>query len=165
MTEDRKALGLIQVHSIRDNYGLPSSGRLARFGFVNFAAMNRETDEVMKKLSIKAPNRETRAVQLSGGNQQKVVVAKWLGIQSKVLVFDEPTRGIDILGRSEVYALMRELLDQGIGILMLTSDYNEALEIGHRTIVMYRGEIVREFMRGEATEEDILRSAIGAAKN
>ena len=119
----------------------------------------------MQKLNIKAPNRETRAGQLSGGNQQKVVVAKWLGVRSKVLVFDEPTRGIDIRGRAEVYALMKELLDQGIGILMLTSDYNEALEMGHRVIVMYRGEIVREFSRGEATEEDILRTAIGAAKN
>jgi ABC-type sugar transport system ATPase subunit len=119
----------------------------------------------MQKLNIKAPSRETRAGQLSGGNQQKTVVAKWLGTQSKVLVFDEPTRGIDIRGRSEVYALMKELLDEGIGILMLTSDYNEALEMGHRVIVLYRGEIVREFKRGEATEEDILRTAIGATKN
>ncbi len=165
LTEDRKALGLIQAHSIRDNYGLPSSARLSRLGFVDHAAINRETDEFMRKLNIKAPNRETRAGQLSGGNQQKTVVAKWLGTRSKVLVFDEPTRGIDIRGRSEVYALMKELLDQGIGILMLTSDYNEALEMGHRVVVMYRGQIVREFSRGEATEEDILRTAIGAVKN
>jgi len=165
LTEDRKALGLIQGHSIRDNYGLPSSARLTRIGFIDHGAINRETDEFMQKLNIKAPNRATRAGQLSGGNQQKAVVAKWLGIRSKVLVFDEPTRGIDIRGRSEVYTLMKELLDQGIGILMLTSDYNEALEMGHRVIVMYRGEIVREFRRGEATEEDILRTAIGAAKN
>lgn len=165
LTEDRKALGLIQAHSIRDNYGLPSSARLSRLGFIDHAAINRETEEFMQKLNIKAPSRETRAGQLSGGNQQKTVVAKWLGTQSKVLVFDEPTRGIDIRGRSEVYALMKELLDQGIGILMLTSDYNEALEMGHRVIVLYRGQIAREFNRGEATEEDILRTAIGAAKN
>ncbi|MGA2545520.1 MAG: sugar ABC transporter ATP-binding protein [Rectinemataceae bacterium] len=165
LTEDRKVLGLIQAHSISSNYGLPSSRRLSRFGFIDHKAIHREADEFMQKLNIKAPNRETRAGQLSGGNQQKVVVAKWLGVRSKVLVFDEPTRGIDIRGRAEVYALMKELLDQGIGILMLTSDYNEALEMGHRVIVMYRGEIVREFSRGEATEEDILRTAIGAAKN
>jgi ribose transport system ATP-binding protein len=164
LTEDRKVLGLIQGHSIRDNYGLPSSARLTRMGFIDHGTINREADQFMQKLNIKAPNRATRAGQLSGGNQQKTVVAKWLGIRSKVLVFDEPTRGIDIRGRSEVYALMKELLDQGIGILMLTSDYNEALEMGHRVIVMYRGEIVREFKRGEATEEDILRTAIGAAK-
>ena len=164
LTEDRKTLGLIQAHSIRDNYGLPSSARLSRLGFIDHGAISRETDQFMQKLNIKAPSRETRAGQLSGGNQQKAVVAKWLGTRSKVLVFDEPTRGIDIRGRSEVYALMKELLDEGIGILMLTSDYNEALEMGHRVIVLYRGEIAREFARGEATEEDILRTAIGAAK-
>jgi ribose transport system ATP-binding protein len=165
LTEDRKSLGLIQAHSIRNNYGLPSSARLTRLGFIDHAAINREAEQFMQKLKIKAPNRETRAGQLSGGNQQKTVVAKWLGTRSRVLVFDEPTRGIDIQGRSEVYALMKELLDQGIGILMLTSDYNEALELGHRVIVLYRGQIAREFARGEATEEDILRTAIGAAKS
>jgi ribose transport system ATP-binding protein len=165
LAEDRKNLGLIQVHSIRDNYGLPSSSRLTRLGFIDHAAINRETVEYMRKLNIKAPNKETKAGQLSGGNQQKTVVAKWLGTRSKVLVFDEPTRGIDIRGKSEVYALMKDLLDQGIGILMLTSDYNEALEMGHRVLVLYRGQIVKEFQRGEATEEDILRTAIGAGRN
>jgi len=165
LTEDRKTLGLIQAHSLRDNYGLPSSPRLSRLGFIDHGAISRETDGFMQKLNIKAPSRETRAGQLSGGNQQKAVVAKWLGTRSKVLVFDEPTRGIDIRGRSEVYALMNELLSQGIGILMLTSDYNEALEMGHRVIVLYRGQIAREFRRGEAGEEDILRTAIGAKIN
>ncbi len=165
LTEDRKTLGLIQALSIRDNYGLPSSPRLSSLGFINHRAINREVDQFIRKLNIKTPSRETLAGQLSGGNQQKTVVAKWLGTRSKVLVFDEPTRGIDILGRSEVYTLMKELLEEGIGILMLTSDYNEALEMGHRVIVLYRGEIAREFRRGEATEEDILRTAIGAAKS
>jgi ribose transport system ATP-binding protein len=165
LAEDRKALGLIQAHSIRDNYGLPSSSRLTRLGFIDHAAISREATEFMRKLNIKAPSRETKAGQLSGGNQQKTVVAKWLGTRSKVLVFDEPTRGIDILGKSEVYALMKDLLDQGIGILMLTSDYNEALEMGHRVLVLYHGQIVKEFQRGDATEEDILRTAIGAGRN
>jgi ribose transport system ATP-binding protein len=165
LTEDRKTLGLIQMHSIRDNYGLPSSFRLTRLGFINHRRINTETDQFIEKLNIRTPGRQTLAGQLSGGNQQKTVIAKWLGTRSKVLVFDEPTRGIDIRGRSEVYALMKELLDEGIGILMLTSDYNEALEMGHRVIVLYRGEIAREFARGEATEEDILRAAIGAGKN
>ena len=162
LAEDRKALGLIQIHSIRDNYGLPSSSRLTRLGFIDHGAIDRESREFMEKLNIKAPSVYTKAGQLSGGNQQKAVVAKWLGTRSKVLVFDEPTRGIDIRGRAEVYALMSELLEQGIGILMLTSDYNEALEMGHRVLVLYRGRIVREFGRGEATEEQILRAAIGA---
>jgi ribose transport system ATP-binding protein len=163
LAEDRKALGLILVHSIRDNYGLPNSNRLTTAGFINHRAINRESEQFMKKLDIKAPSRETKANQLSGGNQQKAVVAKWLGTRSKVLVFDEPTRGIDIRGKAEVYALMNELLEQGIGILMLTSDYQEAVEMGHRIIVLYHGSIVKEYKRGEATEQDILRTAIGAA--
>lgn len=162
LTEDRKALGLILPHSIRDNYGLPSSYRLSNLGFINHPQMDRETAEYMQKLRIKAPSKETMAGQLSGGNQQKAVVAKWLGTQSRVLVFDEPTRGIDILGRAEVYALMNELLGQGIGILMLTSDTNEAVAMSHRVIVLYRGEVLKEFKRGEATEEEILKAAIGA---
>lgn len=164
LAEDRKALGLILVHSIRDNYGLPSSARLSKLGFIDHSAITSECDRFMKKLDIKAPSRETKANQLSGGNQQKAVVAKWLGTQSKVLVFDEPTRGIDIRGKAEVYSLMNELLEQGIGILMLTSDYQEAVEMGHKTIVLYHGRIAKEFQRGEATEEDILRTAIGAEK-
>jgi ribose transport system ATP-binding protein len=89
-------------------------------------------------------------------------LAKWLGTQSRVLIFDEPTRGIDINGRREVYKIMQELLEDGVAILMLTSDYAEALEMGHRVIVMHRGTIAREFLRGEASEEDILRIAVGA---
>jgi len=162
LAEDRKALGLILVLSVRDNYGLPNSARLSKLGFINHAAISRECDQFMGKLDIKAPSRETKANQLSGGNQQKAVVAKWLGTRSKILVFDEPTRGIDIRGKAEVYSLMNELLQQGIGILMLTSDYQEAVEMGHRTIVLYHGKIVKEFQRGEASEQDILRTAIGA---
>jgi ABC-type sugar transport system ATPase subunit len=89
------------------------------------------------------------------------VVAKWLGAQTKVLIFDEPTRGIDINGRREIYRVIEELLEQGVGILMLTSDYAEALEMSHRILVMRRGSIAKEFQRGEPTESDILREAIG----
>ena len=162
LTEDRKNLGLILPHSIRDNFGLPSSNRLTKMGFIQHKKMDREAEEFMKKLNIKAPNKETMAGQLSGGNQQKAVVAKWLGTRSRVLIFDEPTRGIDILGRAEVYSLMNELLKQGIGILMLTSDINEAVMMGHRVIVLYRGRIIKEYSRGEAAEEEVLRTAIGA---
>ena len=161
LPEDRKSLGLIQNHSIRDNYGYPSLYRLSRFGIVNQRRLDREVVDIMGRLAVKAPDALTFAMQLSGGNQQKVVAAKWLGAQAQVLIFDEPTRGIDINGRREIYAIMEELLERGVGILMLTSDYAEALEMSHRVVVMRRGEIVREFARGEATEADILREAIG----
>ena len=164
LTEDRKTLGLILDHSIRDNYALPNAPRLTKFGFLRHKAAEQEAQVYMDRLKIKAPGLGTPARQLSGGNQQKAVLAKWLGTRSKVIIFDEPTRGIDINGRREVYKIMQELLDEGVGILMLTSDYAEALEMGHRVIVTHRGTIAKEFSRGEASEEDILRVAVGAGK-
>jgi ribose transport system ATP-binding protein len=161
LPEDRKSLGLIQDHSIRDNYAYPSLYRLSTFGVVHQRRLDSEVVDIMSRLAIKAPHSRTFAMQLSGGNQQKVVVAKWLGAQCQVMVFDEPTRGIDINGKREIYAIMEELLERGVGILMLTSDYAEALEMSHRIVVLRRGEVCREFTRGEATEADILREAIG----
>jgi ribose transport system ATP-binding protein len=161
LTEDRKTLGLVLDHDIRNNYAMPSLGRLSNLGLVKHRRIDAESQDYMDKLNIKAPSIYTLTRQLSGGNQQKAVVAKWLGAQAKVLIFDEPTRGIDINGRREIYRLMEELLRQGVGILMLTSDYTEALEMSHRIIVMRRGEIATEYQRGEPTEEDLLREAIG----
>jgi ribose transport system ATP-binding protein len=161
LTEDRKTEGLVLDLSIRDNYALPSTPRLTRAGLINHRQIDAEARQYFERLSIKAPSIATHARKLSGGNQQKTVVAKWLGARAKVLIFDEPTRGIDINGRREIYRIMQELLEQGVGILMLTSDYTEALEMSHRILVMRRGEICREFQRGESTESDILREAIG----
>jgi ABC-type sugar transport system ATPase subunit len=161
LTEDRKTAGLVLDMSIRDNYALPSSPRLTVAGLINHRRIDEEAQEYFERLQIKAPSIRTLTRQLSGGNQQKTVVAKWLGAQAKVLIFDEPTRGIDINGRREIYRIMEELLEQGVGIIMLTSDYTEALEMSHRILVMRRGEICREYQRGEPTESDILREAIG----
>ena len=162
LPEDRKSLGLIQEHTIRDNYALPSLNRLSTGGLVRHGQIDIEVKEHISSLVIKTPNIFMAARQLSGGNQQKVVVAKWLGAQAKVLIFDEPTRGIDINGRREIYRVMEELLEKGVGILMLTSDYTEALEMSHRVIVLRNGEICKDFKRGEAQETDILREAIGS---
>jgi len=161
LPEDRKTIGLIQDQSIRNNYPLPSLDRLSPMGLVNHGAIDTEIGEYISRLNIKAPHVYALVQQLSGGNQQKVVVAKWLGAQCKVLIFDEPTRGIDINGKREIYRIMEELLEHGVGILMLTSDYTEALEMSHRIIVMHRGRICKEYKRGEPTEADILREAIG----
>jgi ribose transport system ATP-binding protein len=161
LPEDRKSLGLIQNHAIRENYAYPSLYRLSRFGIVDQSRLDKEVVDIMARLVVKAPNAQTFAMQLSGGNQQKVVVAKWLGAQCQVLIFDEPTRGIDINGKREIYGIMEELLERGVGILMLTSDYAEALEMSHRVVVMRHGKICAEFKRGEAAESDILREAIG----
>lgn len=161
LPEDRKGQGLILDHSIRANYALPSLNRLSVAGLVQHSRIDAETRTYMDRLQIKAPDADAYVRQLSGGNQQKAVVAKWLGARSRVLIFDEPTRGIDINGRREIYHVMRELLEQGVGILMLTSDYTEALEMSHRILVMRRGGICKEYQRGEPQESDILREAIG----
>ena len=163
LPEDRKSLGLIQDHSIRNNYALPSLNRLSVAGLVQHGHIDAEINEYMSQLSIKAPGIFTPTRQLSGGNQQKAVVAKWLGARAKVLIFDEPTRGIDI--KREIYRIMEELLGQGVGILMLTSDYTEAMEMAHRIIVLHRGKICKEYQHGEPTEADILREAIGGVKD
>ncbi len=170
LTEDRKTEGLVLDHSIRDNYALPSLGRLSSWGLLRQGLMDREMGEYVQRLGIKAPGVHWPAGQLSGGNQQKVVIARWLGARCKVLLFDEPTRGVDIKGRSEVYQVMAELLAQGVGIVLCTSDYAEALAMGHRILVLRpcderrtaRSSLRREYRHGEASEEDLLRAAIGA---
>jgi ribose transport system ATP-binding protein len=164
MTEDRKRQGLILEHTLRNNYALPNIKRLSVAGLLQNRLISREAGEFMQKLNIKAPDIHTLAMQLSGGNQQKAVLAKWLGSHCKVLLFDEPTRGVDIKGRADLYHIMEELLEQGVGILMFTSDYAEALKMSHRVIVLHRGSTTKEFQRGGAQEEDILRVAIGAGK-
>ncbi|MEI6750892.1 MAG: ATP-binding cassette domain-containing protein [Bacteroidota bacterium] len=161
MTENRKSEGLILGQSIMRNYALPSIRRLSPLGLVDFGTAATEVDRLMEKLRIKATGRNVEAGHLSGGNQQKVVLAKWLGTSCKVLLVDEPTRGIDIKGRAEVYRILEGLLEEGVGIVIFTSDYLEALQMGNRVLVLHRGAIGGEFGRGEATEEDILRLAIG----
>lgn len=165
LTEDRKREGLIQDLSLRDNYALPSLPRLNTLGFVHHRKIDYEVHESIKKLSIRATGIHHAAGQLSGGNQQKAVLAKWLGARCQVLLFDEPTRGIDIHGRTAIYRIMSELLEQGVGILMCTSDYTEALEMSHRILVLHHGRICAEFKRGETTEKEILEYALGVRRD
>jgi len=164
MTENRKAEGLILKHTIQSNYALPNINRLSRLGLVKYTEVGAEIDSLMVKLRIKARDRNVLTGQLSGGNQQKVVLAKWLGTVCKVLLIDEPTRGIDIKGRADVYRILEDLLQEDVSIVMFTSDYQEALQMGNRVIVLHRGAICGEFARGDATEEHILRVAIGERK-
>ena len=164
MTENRKSEGLILGQSIQSNYALPSIRRLSPLGLVDYPR-GRERD---RRPHAEAADQgrgagTSRPGHLSGGNQQKVVLAKWLGTSCRVLLVDEPTRGIDINGRAEVYRILEELLTEGVAIVMFTSDYLEAMQMGNRVIVLHRGAIGREFSRGEATEEDILRVAISGA--
>jgi len=158
--DDRKQDGLILIRSVNENITLPSlQKRKTSLLFIDFRREKEFVSQLIEKLAIKLTGRFQLVRSLSGGNQQKVVVAKWLGIQPRVLVMAEPTRGIDVGSKSELHHLMRELARQGVGILMVSSELPEILGMSDRIIVMSRGRIVAEFLSEVATEEMIMAAA------
>ena len=159
LTEDRKGQGLALGMTVRENTTMASLPRFGRLGLLDHAAERAETQTFIEKLGIRTPSGEQTAKNLSGGNQQKVVLAKWLSTDANVLFFDEPTRGIDVGARAEIYALMRQLAAQGKGILMVSSDLPEVLGMSDRIYVMSHGRIAGELPRAEASQERILALA------
>jgi ribose transport system ATP-binding protein len=158
--EDRKRQGLLLEFAISDNIALPSLARLSSRGRLNNRAEAELAETSRDRLRIKAANLNRAAAELSGGNQQKVVLAKWLAMDPKVLIFDEPTRGIDVGSKAEVYGLMQDLADRGVAILMISSDMEEVIGISDRVSVMSRGRIAGTLEREELSEEAILRLAV-----
>ena len=161
LTEDRKSQGLVLNMMLRENVTLANLNRLVRKGFIDIAAEKNETRRFIENLLIKTPSTEQKVRNLSGGTQQKVVLAKWLFTQSKVLIFDEPTRGIDVGAKSEIYQLMWKLVAQGIAILMISSELPEVLKMCDRILVMHDGKITGELKREEADQEKIMALAMG----
>ncbi|MFN3430128.1 MAG: sugar ABC transporter ATP-binding protein, partial [Candidatus Sericytochromatia bacterium] len=159
LTEDRKGQGLALGMTIRENTTMASLGRFSPLGLIRRQAERDEAATHIRALAIRTPSGEQTAGNLSGGNQQKVVLAKWLATQSEILFFDEPTRGIDVGARSEIYALMRELTRQGKGIVMVSSDLPEVIGMSDRILVMSHGRVVGEVPRAEATQESVLSLA------
>lgn len=161
--EDRKRLGLILIQSILKNISLPNLDRFAGWFRINadeeLAAANRQA----YNLAIKAPNMEVAAETLSGGNQQKVVIAKWLLSNPKVLILDDPTRGIDVGAKYEIYKLMNELAEQGVAIIMISSDLEEVLGMSDRIMVMSEGRSSPILELADATQEHIMKLATGIA--
>ena len=158
--EDRKKDGLCTKLSIRDNIALPNLDILSdKFGVVNRKKEKEMSDKAVKDLRIKLPNDLVDAGSLSGGNQQKVVVGKWLARNSRVVIFDEPTRGIDVAAKVEIYNLMNELKANGIGVLFVSSEMPEVMGISDRIIVMCDGRITGELMQENATQDQILTYA------
>ena len=161
LTEDRKSQGLILAQSIRENFGLPNLARYSSRGWINQETERNAFNRHAGKLLIKMTGPELPASNLSGGNQQKVVLAKWLERDARVLLFDEPTRGIDVGAKYEIYQLLNRLAAQGKGILMISSELPEVLGMSDRVIVMHEGRIKGEITDvGNATQEDILRLAV-----
>ena len=159
--EDRRTAGLITDMPIRENVTLPALGRYAPAGLISFERERVGSKEVCGRLNVKAPSVEVRAANLSGGNQQKVVLAKWLALEPKVLIFDEPTRGIDVGAKAEIYELMRKLAESGVAIVMISSDMEEVINVSDRVAVMHEGRVTGVLERAECTEENIMRLAVG----
>ncbi len=159
--EDRKRSGLILDFPIRENISLANLEAHASRGLIDFAAEEKDALKQRDRLDIRARNVAVAAGSLSGGNQQKVVLAKWLSMAPQVLVFDEPTRGVDVGAKSEIYRLMRELSDRGVGILMISSDMEEVIGVSDRVAVMHEGSIAGFLDRGDLSEQAILSLAVG----
>ncbi|HWA20583.1 MAG TPA: sugar ABC transporter ATP-binding protein [Devosia sp.] len=159
--EDRKGAGLLLDMSISENITLPNLGAYARNNVVSREAERRQGEQSRRDLDIRAADVGQRTGSLSGGNQQKVVLAKWLAMKPKVMIFDEPTRGIDIGAKSEIYRLMRELADNGVAVLMISSDMEEVIGISDRVAVMHEGHVSGILNRDRFSEENILRLAVG----
>jgi len=161
--EDRRSEGLVVDASVLENVSLPALRRYARHGIVSDVEERQAAAAVCSKLQVKAPSLEVKAATLSGGNQQKVVLAKWLALGPKVLIVDEPTRGIDVAAKAEIYKLLRDLAREGVAIVMISSDMEEILQLSDRVAVMHEGRITGVLERAECTEQRIMMLAtVGA---
>jgi ribose transport system ATP-binding protein len=161
LTEDRKSQGLIQGMAVRENTTLSNLRELVRWIFIDGSRERKVTQKFIDELQIKTPSQEQTVQNLSGGNQQKVVLAKWLFTKSNILIFDEPTRGIDVGAKVEIYKLMNDLVRRGVAILMISSELPEVLGMCDRILVMHEGRLSGELARGDATQEKIMRLATG----
>ena len=161
VTEDRKTEGLILDFSVRENISLPSLFSFTSKGIINNTNEKEFVDLLIKRLTVKTETREINAGSLSGGNQQKVVIAKWIGLSTQILILDEPTRGVDVGAKREIYQLMNELTQRGVAIIMVSSELPEILGMSDRIVVVHEGKISGELTRKEATQEKIMTLATG----
>jgi ribose transport system ATP-binding protein len=159
--EDRKLSGLVLESSIRENVSLPALDRCATHGLVSGVREREYVGAICQQLQVKAPSIEVQAATLSGGNQQKVVLAKWLALHPRVLIVDEPTRGIDVGSQAEIYRLLRDLASAGVAIVMISSDMEEILRVSDRVAVMHEGRITGILEQAECTEPRIMALAVG----
>ena len=161
LTEDRKSQGLCLILTVAENICLASLNKFSDFGVMQVKKERSAAQRYCEDLRIKTPGINQKVLYLSGGNQQKVVLSKWLCCQAEVFIFDEPTRGIDVGSKIEIYRLMNQLTEQGVAIIMISSELPEILGMSDRILVMHQGSIAGEFSAKEATQEKILHRALG----
>ncbi len=159
--EERKTQGLVLELSVVDNIALPNLARLSRFGRFDWTAAKADASEHIRSLNIRTRRLGTRVEELSGGNQQKVVIAKWLARRPKVLIFDEPTKGIDVGAKTEVYRVINQLAESGVGIVLISSELPEVLAMSDRIMVLRGGRVAAIVEAGDATQESIFEMAAG----
>jgi len=164
LTEDRKNQGLVLGMSVRENITLANLGELVRGIFVKGGEERRVAEDFVRELQIKTPSVEQAVQLLSGGTQQKVVLARWLFTQAGILMFDEPTRGVDVGAKTEIFRLMNALLERGAAVLMVSSELPEVLGMCDRILVMHEGRLAGELSRAEATQERIMQLATGGGR-
>lgn len=159
--EDRKRYGLILPMTVRENITMTVHGRITnRWKLISAEKESDYTDDHVRKLRIKASGREQVTKNLSGGNQQKVVIAKWLAIRPEVLILDEPTRGIDVGAKAEVHKIISDLADEGVAVLVISSELPEILHLSDRILVMHEGRLTADIPREEADEETVMKAAV-----
>lgn len=161
--EDRKTEGLVLPMSIRENASLARLEALTRYGLLSPGAEQAAVAQMVDKLRIKIGSVEDPVQTLSGGNQQKVVIAKWLMTQPRVLLLNDPTRGIDVATKQEIYVLLRQLASQGVAILLYSTDYEELIGLADRVLIMYEGRIARTLVGEEITEQAIVASSLNVS--
>ncbi|MCS6817755.1 MAG: sugar ABC transporter ATP-binding protein [Blastocatellia bacterium] len=162
VTDDRRAKGLIPTASVHTNVILSVQTQLARFGFLVRARAERQiTERFLRELRVKTPSVDHPVMLLSGGNQQKIILARWLSMNPRIFLLDEPTRGIDVAAKAEIYEVIRRLAAQGAAILLVSSELEEIRHLADRVLVMHRGRIVGELRREEVTDDRILYLATG----
>jgi inositol transport system ATP-binding protein len=163
LTEDRKLTGIMGVLPVRDNMMIASLGNYAKAGMLNKRIINETCAREKNRLELKTPSMDQLTKLLSGGNQQKVLVSRWLLTVPDILILDEPTRGIDVGAKSEIHRLMCKLAQEGKAIIMISSELPEILGMSDRVLVMHEGRVAGEFERKDATQEAIMAAATGHA--
>jgi ribose transport system ATP-binding protein/rhamnose transport system ATP-binding protein len=159
LTEDRKRLGLLLDLSIRENASIADLDAISRFGLVDRKREKGIVEQYLAGLRLRAGSWEQPVSSLSGGNQQKVLLARWLATKARVLMFDEPTKGVDVGAKSEIYNVIGDLAAQGLGVIVVSSYLPEVLGLADRVLVMREGTVAGELRAAGATEEDVLRLA------